>query len=292
MLCLHGEKCYATSTVKNGTFWYCKNRNSPCHFICSEDQADLYDKAVKEFLATKQARPKCCAVKIPEQRTMRTLVNDGGNVEIPEVAVVRNYAKMKVVTDMEKESFGRPFFVCSKKNERCDYFAWGDQIIVERPLCEHGKPSRLLTVKKEGPNKDQKFFGCAEQKENRCDFFEWFREEAEDPLLPGSIVLFSNPPSYKYTVKKTGAMFTSGEKDRKKAYAEFLRSGKKYDAPDIHQEMHKQFLGAQRSHSPETTADTDLFGRPFIPLEKRKWEKKGLTTYACPREEASKRIRQ
>ena len=42
-------------------------------------------------------------------------------------------------------------------------------------------------------------------------------------------------------------MFTSGEKDRKKAYAEFLRSGKEYDAPD-----------------------TNLFGRSFIPLEKRK----------------------
>ena len=184
MLCLHGEKCYAASTIKNGTFWYCKQRNSPCHFICSEDQAHLYDKAVKEFLTTKQDRPKCCAVK---QRTMRTLVNDGGNVEIPEVVVKRNYAKMKVITDMEKESFGRPFFVCSKKNDPCNYFAWGDQIIVERPLCKHGKPSRLLTVKKEGPNKDRKFFGCAEQKENGCDFFEWFRGEPEDPLLPGSI---------------------------------------------------------------------------------------------------------
>ena len=243
--------------------------------MCSEDQAHLYDKAVKEFLATKQDRPKCCAVKIPGQRTVRTLVNDGGNVEIPEVAVVRNYAKMKVVTDMEKESFGRPFFVCSKEKDRCDYFAWGDQIIVERPLCKHGNPSLLMTVKKEGPNKGRKFFRCAEQKkENDCDFFEWFRGEPEDPLLPGCIVLFSNPPSYKYTVKKTGAMFTSGEKDRKKAYAEFLRSGKKYDAPDIHQEMYTQFLRGQRPHSSETTVDTDLFGRPFIPMEKGKWKKK------------------
>ena len=152
--------------------------NSPCHFKCSEDEAELYGKAVKKFLTTKQARPKCCAVK-------RFLMKDG--VEIPEVTGVRNYAKMKVVTDMEKESFGRPFFVCSKRKERCNYFAWGDKIIVERPLCEHGNPSQLLTVKKEGPNKDRKFFGCAEQKENRCDFLEWFRGEPEDPLLPGCI---------------------------------------------------------------------------------------------------------
>ena len=246
MLCLHGEKCYVGSRVKNGgKFWYCKKSNSPseCHFKCTEDDAELYDKAVKEFLATKQERPKCCAIK-------STLVDDEVTVEMPHLG--RRYAKMKVVTDTKKESFGRPFFVCSisKPNQRCNYFAWGDQIIVESPLCEHGKSSRLLTVKKEGPNKDRKFFGCAEKKENRCDFFEWFKEEPEDPLLPGSIVLFSNPPSYKYTVKKTGAMFTSTEKDPKKAYVEFL--------------------GAKRQGLFETTADTNLFGHSFIPLEKRK----------------------
>ena len=90
---------------------------------------------------------------------------------------------------------------------------------------------------------------CAEQKENRCDFFEWFKEEPEDPLLTGSTDLFSNPPPYKYTVKKTGKMFTSTERDPKKGYAEFLRRGKKHEAPDT---------------------DTNLFGRSFIPWEKRK----------------------
>ena len=249
MLCLHGKKCYAGTSIKNGkTFWYCAHLGSSCHFKCTEDDAELYAKAVKEFLATKQDRPKCCAIK-------STLVTNGASVEMPHLG--RQYAKMKVVTDREKESFGRPFFVCpvSKPDQRCNYFAWGDKIIVESPLCEHGKPSRLSVVKKEGPNKDRKFFTCAEQKENRCDFFEWFKGEPEDPLLPRSIVLFSNPPSYKYTVKKTGAMFTSTEKDCKKAYDEFLRSGKKYDAPGIHQEMHKVFLCAQRPHSPETTAE-------------------------------------
>ena len=215
MLCLHGEKCYVGSSMKNGkTYWYCPHPVSSCHFKCTEDDAELYDKAVKEFLATKQERPKCCAIK-------STLVEDEVTVEMPHLG--RRYAKMKVVTDTKKESFGRPFFVCpiSKPDQRCNYFVWGDKIIVESPLCEHGKPSRLSVVKKEGPNKDRKFFACAEQRENRCDFFEWFRGEPEDPLLPGSIVLFSNPPSYKYTVKKTGAMFTSTEKDRKKAYDEF-----------------------------------------------------------------------
>ena len=267
MLCLHGEPA-GKSTTKKGTFWYCKQYNSKCHFLCSEDEAPLYDAAIKEFLATKQSRPVCCVDKIPNQHTMKDQVNGGANVEIPEVATVRNYAKMEVVKDMAKGSFGRPFFVCPKKDGRCNYFAWGDQIIVDKPLCKHGNPSRLNVVKKEGPNKGQKFFGCAEQKENQCKFFQWHDEDDEDPLLPGSICLFSMPPSYKYTVKKTGAMFTSSEKDRKKAYAEFLRKGEKYDAPDIHQETHIAFL---RTCHPQTTGDTDIYGRPFIPVEKRKF---------------------
>ena len=161
---------------------------------------------------------------------------------------VRNYAKMKVVTDMEKENFTRPFFVCSKKDDPCSYFEWGDQRIIETPLCKHGQPSRLFTVKKEGPNKDRSFFSCRERDENRCKFFKWTEDVEEDPLAPGHIELFSMPPSYKYTVKKTGAMFTSHEKDRKKAYTEFIRSKRKEDTrdgpPDIHQ-THIAFLRAE-----------------------------------------------
>ena len=37
--------------------------------------------------------------------------------------------------------------------------------------------------------------------------------------------MFSMPPSYKYTLKKNGAMFASRESDRKKAYEEFVRAG-------------------------------------------------------------------
>ena len=81
-----------------------------------------------------------------------------------------------------------------------------------------------LVVKNEGPIKDRKFFACAEEKENRCNFFKWFKEEEpEDVLLVCETAdLFSNPPSYKYTVKKTGEMFTSTEMDPRKAYADFL----------------------------------------------------------------------
>ena len=38
-------------------------------------------------------------------------------------------------------------------------------------------------------------------------------------------------------------MFTSHEKDRKKAYAEFIRSKRKEDAPDIHRTQHPSLFG-------------------------------------------------
>ena len=249
MLCLHGEEA-AKSTTENGTFWFC-NQPEKCHFVCSDEQAYIYDAAIKEFLATNQPIPTCCrGEKTP-----------------------RRNAKMKVVTDMEKPNFGRPFFVCPKEDDPCKYFEWGDQQIIEKPLCKHEKPSGLFTVKKEGPNKGRMFFRCREkEKENKCKFFKWFYgPDPEDPLLPGCITLFSMPPCYKYTVKKTGAMFSSSEKDRKKAYAEFLQRGAKHDAPDIHQQTHIAFLRAANYLPKPSTGDTDLFGRPFIPAEKREF---------------------
>ena len=203
MLCLHGVPA-ASSTTEKGTSWFCAEP-SRCHFTCSEKDVSLYDKAVKMFLATKQDLSKCCGVT-------------------PEASAERNYAKFRVVKDPMKANFGRPFFVCS--NDECDYFEWGDERIVEKPLCKHGKTCRLLKVKKEGSNQGRSFLCCPERGEKKCKFFKWFNNSFdEDPLQPGCICLFSNPPSYKYVVKKTGEMFTSNHSDRKKAYAEFLREG-------------------------------------------------------------------
>ena len=153
MLCLHGKPTGKIKTEK-GTLLTCQ-QPSTCHFSCSEDQKYLYSRAVECFLRTNQDRPLCC-------------MGEGTS---------RNYAKMKADT---VTSLGRPFFVCSKKDDPCNYFAWGDKHIIPRPVCKHGKPSQLFTVKNEGPNKDRKFFGCDEQKENKCNFFKWFREEPED----------------------------------------------------------------------------------------------------------------
>ena len=150
MLCLHGKPA-ASSTTENGSFWFC-GQHPKCHFICPEDEGYLYDKAIQAFLATKQERPKCCASENSEER---------------------NFAKIRVVKDLLKASFGRPFFTCSKRDERCEYFEWGDEIIIPKPLCKHGKPCKLRRVKKEGSNQGRTFLCCPERIEESCRFFKW-----------------------------------------------------------------------------------------------------------------------
>ena len=121
---MSGQICLCRKPVagiftKNGLCSFC----SFCHFFCTKEDEFICDQAVKKFLATKQPQPLCC------------------------MDVVRRHAKMKVVTDVEKESFGRPFFVCSKENDPCNYFAWGDQAIIPRPLCEHGEPCHISSTR-------------------------------------------------------------------------------------------------------------------------------------------------
>ena len=165
MLCLHGKP--VGSRVQASTYGcrtpvrydYCR-QPSTCHFeVYSNDRhKDLYYEAVKTFLATNQKLPTCC-------------VETTGST-------VRNYAKMKVVNDKEKGSFGRPYFVCSKFKNKCNYFEWGDQVIVEKPLCKHGNSplckhgnsSRLMTVKKKGLIKIESSFAVLNEKKTVASF--------------------------------------------------------------------------------------------------------------------------
>ena len=99
---------------------------------------------------------------------------------------MRVKARLKVKTDVESDDFGRPFFVCSKKRDPCTYFEWGDEAIIPRPLCEHGKPCSIRKEWKEGPNKGRYFFSCAESSSSSyipgrgpCKFFRWMEPEDE-----------------------------------------------------------------------------------------------------------------
>ena len=155
-ICLCRKRACGTFTEK-GLCTTC----SYCHFFCTEEDEFIYDQAVKRFLATKQPQPLCC------------------------MDVIRTKAKMKTITDPKDTDFGRPYFVCSKKANPCMYFEWGDEAIVPRPLCEHGKPCRKKKEWKKESNKVRYTFSCGEPSSyisgrGRCNFF--MRMDVEDEI--------------------------------------------------------------------------------------------------------------
>ncbi len=152
MQCLRKLPAVASETG-NGLFWFC-NQNPSCLFICSEDEERLYEEAINAYHKTGQPQPKCCG---------------------------DNLAKLCVVKDMLKQNYGRPFFVCSKDANRCEYFEWADEIILPKPSCYHNEPCKSWTVKKEGSNKGKVFFRCPRTENGgRCKFFQWAPEKEND----------------------------------------------------------------------------------------------------------------
>lgn len=149
MKCLHGETA-AHSTTQNGSFWFC-NQNPSCNFFCSEDEGYLFEKAIFAWRCTEQPHPRC-----DEHHKL---------------------AKMCVVKDLIKASYGRPFFVCSDKSKPCSFWVWRDERPLKKPTCCHGFWCGIRKVKKESVNKDRLFFCCPNNKETSCRFFEWVPEE-------------------------------------------------------------------------------------------------------------------
>ena len=47
------------------------------------------------------------------------------------------------------------------------------------PVCCHGFSCVIRKVKKEGLNKDRKFFCCPSNKETPCNFFDWVPDHEE-----------------------------------------------------------------------------------------------------------------
>ena len=81
---------------------------------------------------------------------------------------------MRVVKDLMKPSYGRPFFVCSDQSNP-SFWAWGDVRPITKPECRHGFPCVIRKLKKEGINKDRLFFCCAQEDSRK--YFEWVPEE-------------------------------------------------------------------------------------------------------------------
>ncbi len=169
MQCLHKLPA-GTSETGNGLFWFC-NQKPTCHFICSEDEGYLFENAIDAYHETGQSQPICCA---------------------------NNLAKLRIVKDMLKQSYGRPFFVCSKDANRCEYFEWADEIILPKPPCYHNEACKSRTVKKEGSNKGKRFFCCPKkQNDGKCKFFQWAIEEEE-----GDANKENTPPTQKDPKKR------------------------------------------------------------------------------------------
>ena len=171
MKCLHGEPA-AHSTTEKGSFWFC-GQSQKCHFFCTEDDGYLYEKAIAAWKCTNQPHPVC-----------------GGHNKL---------AKMRVVKDMMKESYGRPFFVCSERNSPCTFWQWGDVQPLTRPMCRHGFSCAVRKVKKDGVNKGRVFFSCRNGKEDSCGYFEWAPEEEEGSIQPVNSFV---PKPWEYKTKE------------------------------------------------------------------------------------------
>ena len=196
MECLHGLPASAVTT-KNGKFWLC-NKNNPksCEFFCPDQDRSLFETAMSMW------HPVCDT----HQRL----------------------ARMKVVKDVGKLNFGRPFFVCCDRENSCKFWQWGDRHESPKPKCGHGLNACVRKVKKEGENQGRLFFCCPNDREKSCGFFEW-KLELENPFNQVHFphvervgILQSNPALYTYMIAETGLTFTSARENPHDAYAEYM----------------------------------------------------------------------
>ena len=193
MECLHGKPAFSSKT-EDGLFFFTVGKSLAAIFFCPQNDCSYFENAIAMWRNSNSLQPRCHDHK--------------------------KLAKMRVVKDISKPSFGRPFFVCSDKEKPCSFWQWGDVI---RPLCYHGEHCSTRKVKKEGINYGRLFYVCSKGKEESCGYFEWRdTERNEHPFDPICKVNFSMPPSYVYTVKETGEQFKSHHENREQAYAEYL----------------------------------------------------------------------
>ena len=90
----------------------------------------------------------------------------------------------------------RPYFRC----QECGQFDWADQAPSQAfdqatgPICQCGKATVQLTVKKEGANKGRKFWKCA-QFSRGCRFFQWIDPPAPAAAAAAAAAAPHTPPA-------------------------------------------------------------------------------------------------
>ena len=137
------RKPVAVHTTKKGNFLACSQKPS-CHFFCSKKESFLYERAVASWEST-------------------------APVDLPKCPTHLMNAKMIVVKDLTKETYGRPYFVFANKSMPCAFWMWGD--VQPNPPCHHGYPSKQRKVHKEGSNKGHSFLNCPISPQ--CQYFKW-----------------------------------------------------------------------------------------------------------------------
>ena len=179
MECLH---CLPASSIvtQKCTFWFCGQKPS-CEFFCPDQDYFMFGKAMTSFREYGCVHLRCF-------RHGRT-------------------AKIRMVKDTNNQNYSRSFFVCSERDDPCGFWQWGDFFEGLKPVCQHNLICRTKKVKKEIPNQGRLFYCCPHPRESACDLFAWKPEEY--PYAPGCMCLFSNPPSYRHTVKKTRETLTT-----------------------------------------------------------------------------------
>ena len=139
MECLHGVPA-ALLAHEKGKFFVCDNKNvNSCEFFCPEQDCDVFKTAIYLWKYNGAIHPVCHAHQ--------------------------QAAKMRVVKDITKQNYGRPYFVCCFRSDPCNFWQWGDQIEIPRPKCRHGLETRIHKVKKVGNNHGRLFYCCPNQRE-------------------------------------------------------------------------------------------------------------------------------
>ncbi|XP_057165995.1 protein ZGRF1 isoform X5 [Ursus arctos] len=75
------------------------------------------------------------------------------------------------------------------------------------PSCHHHQPAKLVTVKKEGPNKGRLFYTCDGPKADRCKFFKWLEE-----VTPGYLTQEDSRPSMVLSDIKSIGLYLRSQK--------------------------------------------------------------------------------
>lgn len=120
MECLDGNPASA-STTTNGLLWYCGQKPS-CHVFCLERDCYLFEKAIASWKKSGCPHPPCNSHQ--------------------------KLARMGMVKDKMKPSFGIQFLVCTERENPCSCWQWAGIAESPKSICSQGLTCRGLKLRK------------------------------------------------------------------------------------------------------------------------------------------------